>query len=247
MKFILALLSLLISSVMYAKSTNQADQKHATEVYIISSLHKNHQGNSYYTYDTLYAKVAAIQPEVLGVEIRAIDISKYPYYLDKYYPLEMTTLWKNYKENIAVYGFDWMGELTAQDSLSETFFDNLEARKLQMQLQNDTLFNKQLLPLNPLKNAKMEIISKCNFQQMHNGVYDSLNTAYYKIMDSIMWNTPYQVLAKFYTQRDSAIAQNIIQIIQQHKGKRIVCVLGGDHRAYTSGCEKSHFQYLNCL
>jgi hypothetical protein len=75
-----------------------------TQVYVFGSLHKAHLQNQNYSYQHLFDSIAHINPQIIGVEIRPVDISKDSVYLSTYYPYEMVYLSRHYPSK--VFGFD---------------------------------------------------------------------------------------------------------------------------------------------
>lgn len=128
-------------------------QAQDTKVYIFGSLHRAHTTNANYTYQNLYDTIASINPDVIGIEIRAADISRDTSYLKTFYPLEMIQLSINNRTK-KIYGFDWLGEITDKELLSSAYFNGLEVKKLQQKLHNDSSMKLSLSLLHTLSKEK---------------------------------------------------------------------------------------------
>ena len=61
---------------------------------VIPSTHKRLAMNSHYNYADLYSLVAEIRPDLIGVEIRPMDLGRSDTYHHHNYPEEMIALTK---------------------------------------------------------------------------------------------------------------------------------------------------------
>lgn len=229
----------LLLSILFISFTHFLSAQDTTRVYLISSLHKYHLQNHNYNYDTLYQRVRALDPDVISVEIRPVDIYADTTYLRKYYPIEMSTLFELFS-NKELYGFDWLGDNTSEP-LTDEYFQNLFVRQLQHQLSQDTLIRPTLQLLSEWQQTKLSLIKTATFDEFHDGRYDHANSIYYTMMDSLLSPTKYAHIPEFYQMRDMHMAENIEEIIKKNYGKIIVCVMGADHRSYIKHHLSSHF------
>lgn len=220
--FMLLLISLPILS--------QNDKSH---VLILSTLHRNHLTNKNYTYEHLDSIVKNFDADVIAVEIRQEDIDKSKEYIAKYYPLEMHK-YLNADSEKKYYGFDWLGEEIKGKTLSEDYFNNVNVmRVLQQKLNLDEDVKKKLTVLDPVKNEKFDLIKNATAQELIGGTYDLLSNIYYNQMKIILTDTPYYGIYDFSLKRDEEIAKNITNIIKSNPNKKILVLLGADHRSYT--------------
>lgn len=67
---------------------------------------------------------------------------------------------------------------------------------------------------------------------MNDGKYDLLNFVYYEQLKQLFQGTASEKLALFYQQHDEHIAQYMIQVIQKNQGKKIIFLVGADHRDF---------------
>lgn len=155
-----------------------------TEIVVCSSLHGLHKSNPNYTYDDLFQYIETYSPEVLGVEIRGEDIDSTANYLKNYYPYEMYHTLDLFS-NLKIYGIDWLGNEIEGRGIPKDYFKNLKALQLQREASEDSLFQASLNRLNALADQKDEIAREASLEELNNGTYDSLNTLYYHILDSL--------------------------------------------------------------
>lgn len=226
MKFFFSLITILYSFSFLAQNSK-------TEVLILSTLHKNHINNPNYTYEHLDSIVHSFNADVLAVEIRPEDLNQHKDYISKYYPLEMHK-YLHTDSNKKYYGFDWFGEDIKGKLLSDDYFNNVNVmRVLQKKLSQDEIVKKQLTVLNPVKEEISKLVKNASPNEMINGTYDLLSNVYYNQMKIVLENTPYYGIYEFSLKRDQEIAKNICEIIRENPNKRILVLLGADHRAFT--------------
>lgn len=72
-----------------------------------------------------------------------------------------------------------------------------------------------------------------SLSELNDGRYDLINRIYYDQLKLFLKNTEFNSLSDFYNKRDERIAQNILEIINNNKGKRMIFLIGADHRDYT--------------
>lgn len=202
-----------------------------TEVVVISSLHAAHKGHPFYDYETLYALIESYNPDYVGVEIRPEDMHSDQAYLSKNYPKEMVKIAQGYKEKS--FGFDWLGEEIEGVPIPENYWKNMKYKKLL----NDMDRDEQFLTRMPEEIAKLQaqqsdLISKATPSLLNNGRYGDLARKIDQLQIKWYRGTQYEYLAWFNAQRDKHIGQNINSFIEQHSKKRIVLVMGADHRTY---------------
>jgi hypothetical protein len=203
-----------------------------TEVMVCSTLHGAHRKNLNYTYDTLFRFIEKYNPDVIGMEIRPEDISREQSYLENFYPYEFHQCIEQFPEK-GFYGFDWLGDEGKGQPLSDSYFENLELMHLRKQFAGDRIMQTKSAVLDTLAKQKNQIALSASLSELNNGVYDSLNTLYYRKMAALFKETKYQGITDFYQRRDEEIASNIEEIIRKNPGKRMLFLMGADHRSYT--------------
>ncbi|MDX1677750.1 hypothetical protein [Arsukibacterium sp.] len=211
-----------------------------TELVFIASIHGAHKNHPVYDYLTLYDLVGSYHPDYVGVEIRPEDITATTEYLKQYYPLEMIELSQQYKG--AVFGFDWLGEQITGMQIPTDYFKNLNIIKLQHALSADEkLKNNKPARLDTLTEQQLQIVKTATPFTLNNGQYGMLTREKDALEEQWLANTDYMQIVDFNKKRDKKIADNIIEFVSENKGKRIVLVMGADHRTFAIENVKQHF------
>ena len=222
---ILLLIILPASSVMA--------QVNRTEVAIISTIHGAHKTNPNYTYDSLFAFIDKFDPDIIGVEIRKEDIDSSVSYLKNNYPFEMYESISKYEAK-KVIGFDWLGDDIAEKAIPENYWkEKSPLKKLQRKLSADSIVKQKLSITDIIQEEKNELALNASLSEINDGRYDLINRIYYEQLRLILQETEYKVLSDFYEKRDHMIADNILETIKENKGKKMIFLLGADHRDYT--------------
>lgn len=210
-------------------------QAQNTEVVILPSIHALHKSNLNYSYDDLFKVIRAFKPEVIGVEIRQEDIAQSREYLDPFYPDEMIMVRDSFPSitsGIDFYGSEVEGELMDKEIFKDTLTELGKYVQLQRKMQQDSLIKKQeeLLGMPEILDKQIEIAKKYSALQLMNGEYDKLTELYYKKMDSLLLQSPYQKYVEFNTLRDKKISKNALELIKSNENKRILILVGANHR-----------------
>lgn len=208
-------------------------QEKKSEVVIISTIHGAHKTNPNYSYDSLFNFIEKFNPDVIGVEIRKEDIDSSVTYLKNNYPYEMYECIKKYPSK-NVLGFDWLGKELEGKAIPVNYWKDISAiKKLQQKLNTDSTVLQKLSILDIIKEKKNKLALNASLPELNDGRYDLINHIYYEQLNALLQATEYISLSEFYQQRDEHIAQNILEIIKQNKGKRMIFLIGADHRDYT--------------
>ena len=208
-------------------------QKQKTEVIICGTIHGAHKSNPNYTFDDLFMFIENYNPDVIGVEIRAEDMDSTVNYLKNNYPSEMYESISKYNNKL-VLGFDWLGQDLEGKSIPKNYWKEICYRKkLQREQESDSLMLEKKTVLNTIQKERYAITLNSSIYELNDGRYDSLSTAFYDQLNLIYHDTKYALLSDFYRQRDEHIAQNIIDIIERHPGKKLIFLMGADHRFYS--------------
>jgi hypothetical protein len=208
-------------------------QKSKTEVIIISTLHGAHKINPNYSYDALFAFIDKHNPDIIGVEIREEDLDSSVSYLKRNYPYEMYECISKYSSKKVV-GFDWLGDDLSGKSIPINYWKETSTiKKLQQKLSDDTILLQKLSVTNIIQEEKKKLALNASLQELNDGRYDLINYIYYSQLQQLLIDTEFKALSDFYTKRDEMIASNIVEIIKNNKGKKLIFLLGADHRYYT--------------
>lgn len=194
-----------------------------TEVIILGVIHEIYK-------DDVLEFIEEYNPDVIGVEIRPEDINSSKEYLHISYPSEMIEIVYRFSKEIKVYGFDWLGEDMKNKKLSHEYWRNESIKRLYRQFESDKGFEKERELLKIIEEKEEEFIKKSNLKTYNSEIADIFVEIYYKQFFMILDKTPYEEYARFWQERDEHINKNIINIIKENEGKRIIFVMGGAHR-----------------
>lgn len=207
-------------------------QEKKSEVLIIATIHGAHQSNANFSYDSLFNFIEKLNPEIIGVEIRKEDVDSSAGYLKSFYPYEMYQPITKYPSK-KVLGFDWLGNEIAGAAIPKDYWKEKSAiKKIQRKLAEDSLALKKLEVLNIIKNEKDHLALTATLRELNDGRYDLINRIYYAQLKMLLHNTEYKILPDFYAERDRKIAENIEKIIRDNRGKKMIFLMGADHRDY---------------
>lgn len=206
-----------------------------TQVMLLATLHGLHKSNPRYTYNDVYELIRRYNPDVIGVEIRPEDIGQDTTYLKQLYPLEMRQITVLFPQN-KVYGVDWYGEEAEGKLLPDNVFKGAnkqltEIKQLERDLNTDSSLSAQLKLIAVLPQKMVALASSSSPAEFNNsGHYDLVAELFYKQMDIMLQGTPYEAYAQFNRRRDEHIGHNIITLIKKNPGRKLIFVLGANHR-----------------
>lgn len=208
-------------------------QTKKSEVLIISIIHGAHRVNPNYSYDSLFAFIEKFNPDIIGVEIRKEDIDSSASYLKNIYPFEMYECITKYSSK-KIFGFDWLGDDIAGVAIPENYWKEKSIiKKLQQKLSGDTILQQQLSIIDIIQEEKKKLVLNASLDELNDGRYDLINRIYYEQLKVLLKQTEFEALSDFYKKRDEMIAENILEIIKNNKGKKMIFLVGADHRDYT--------------
>lgn len=219
-----ALLSASIAAFAAACVTSPSRR---TQVMVIATLHGAHSRTPTYTYDILYARIRSFAPTAIGVEMRAEDLHPPARYLASYYPTEMIELGALYGESAR--GLDWLGPTIEGHPIPEGYFQHLNVKILERELDADTAMADPAL--DALQGQQRALILGATPTSLNDGRYDALNRRYYAGLAAHLHGTRYQPISDFYAARDAHIDANAIALIRANPGGRVAIVVGADHRS----------------
>lgn len=91
----------------------------------------------------------------------------------------------------------------------------------------------KLSALNFINVERHKLVTNSTLFGLQDGKYDLINRIYYQQLNHLLKNSLYELLGEFYEQRDQRIADNIIEIMKNNKGRKMIFLLGADHRDFT--------------
>lgn len=212
-----------------------------TEVMILGTIHGMHKDNDYYSFDDVFSIVDAFSPDVIGLEIREEDMLESREYLSKYYPYEMIECKHRYEDTCKVLGFDWLGESIENRSIPERYFDGLTSKILEKDFEAAENFVKEKKLIEVIDQIRVPLIINRSGKEINDGKYDVAVEILYLQLEHLLKDTPYEEMSAFYRKRDVEIGENIIQIVKNNQGKKIMFLTGIDHKVFALKALRSCF------
>lgn len=199
------------------------------QVMIVATMHGGHKSSRGYSYEDLYALVKNFDPDFVGVEIRAEDMSRDTTYLAANYPTEMITLAREWGPR--AFGFDWLGDDVAGMAIpGDWWAAKSPLKRLERELGQDPKYKNE--QLESIRGQEQAIIDVATPATLNDGRYDRLNDAYYEVFNKTVAGSRYEPIAYFYAQRDEKISLNLAAAIRARHAKRVLVALGADHRSF---------------
>jgi hypothetical protein len=201
-------------------------------VYLFPTLHRLHQENPHYSYESLQTVLRRIRPDLIAVEIRAEDLSADTPYLRLNYPYEMWMM-RYWFPEARIAGFDWLGEDIAGSPIPPDYWkEKALIKKLQRALQSDSLQSAGIAVCDTALPERMRLLKGLSLQGLIRSAYGPLTERYYSCLEQKLGTTRYRYITDFYSLRNHAIIQNCLGIIRSNPGKSIVILTGADHYPY---------------
>ena len=209
--------------------------KAPTEVLVLPTLHKAHEMNKNYTYDDLMEIIKKYDPDVVGVEIRPEDIELQSVILEAFYPKEMITARDSFSDR--AFGIDFYSEDTQDKPVKLKMFQDTtgeigRAKKLAQEMKMDSVLviKHDEIGLEKILQEQQRIALSYSPEEFLKGEYDSLTELQFILEDSLFMGTAYEEYAIFNSRRDRRISQNALKLIEENPEKRILILVGANHR-----------------
>lgn len=202
------------------------------EVMVIATLHSGHVDNPRYSYDDLYNRIEAFEPDMVGVEIRQEDIGKDHEYLARNYPLEMRVVAERYPDSVV--GIDWLGsDLAGRPIPPDYWRDRSEIKRLQREFGEESQYTTP--QMGTAGKLQAEILAGATPSSLNDGRYDEATRDYYAALADAVGGTRFARLSEFYAERDRRIGEAASRVVERAlhgpaASGRIVFVVGADHR-----------------
>lgn len=224
-------ISLLLALVLMTACNSEEP----TEVLVLPTLHGAHEMNMNYTYDDLMATVKAFDPDVIGVEIRPVDMQLDSDSLDVFYPIEMIKVRDSFPGKTS--GIDFYSQSVENETVNRKMFVDTTSqmgriKKLQREMGRDSLLisRYEALGLPVIQKNQQRIGMNYSAEEMINGEYDSLTGRQYELEDSLFKNSIYEEYSRFNNERDLQITKNALELVEKNPGKKVLLLVGANHR-----------------
>lgn len=224
-----------------------------TTVLVLPTLHGAHEMNANYTYDDLLTIAKAFDPDVIGVEIRPVDMELPGDSLDVFYPVEFIQVRDSFPG--IVKGIDFYSEETRDEVVNRKMFTDTTTemgriKNLQQQMNKDSLLleSYESSGIPQIQEKQTQIALNYSAEEMLNGQYDSLTARQYRLEDSIFKNSIYEAYSRFNNNRDLQITKNALELVEKNRGKKVLLLVGANHRnRLVDSLENKKVQLINDL
>ena len=205
------------------------------EVQVLATAHKFHLTNPNYPYARVTQLIQSFAPDLIAIEIRPEDLHEDTTYLKQFYPQEMRQVLKDFPRE-KVRGLDWYGEEMRGKKMPADVFKIEQTelgkiKKLEREMNRDSLLQPKLLPLAELGKQQAELAKTASPAILNNGQYDEITRTFYEVLDEAVKGTRYETYTNFNRRRDEIITENMVKLVQENPGKRIIFIIGANHRA----------------
>lgn len=194
------------------------------KVLLLGTLHSTHAENPNYSFERLYQAVEDFKPEVIAVEMRAQDLCESNEFLEKYYPPEMVGAKALYEKDLKVCGFDWRGDgienlpISEKDETVPKLWDLAEVEP-------------ELHALIKQRKALMEPFFKvCSLEACQLPYKEAEEAEIEQLIKNWIKAKKLEQVMAYSQKRETTIQQNVLKIIEENPGKRIVILTGRGHR-----------------
>jgi hypothetical protein len=229
-------LMILLAFASCKSSRNSYSQKpEPAEVQVLATIHNFHATNPNYPYSKVTQLIQKFHPDLIAVEIRPEDLKGDTAYLAQFYPREMRQVLLDFPRE-KVRGVDWYGNEMAGKKMPADVFKNEQTelgkmKSLGGKMHDDPQMKPKLLPLEELGNQQEELAKNSSPAMLNNGHYDQLTVTFYEVLEAAVQGTQYVAYTNFNRERDVKITDNIVKLAKANPGKRIIVLLGANHRA----------------
>ena len=206
-----------------------------TEVLVLPTLHGAHEMNMNYTYDDLMATVKAYDADVIGLEIRPVDMQLDSDSLDVFYPIEMIRVRDSFPDKTS--GIDFYSQQVENETVNrQMFIDSTtemgRIKRLQREMGTDSLLisRYEAFGIPEIQKNQQRIALNYSAEEMINGEYDSLTGRQYELEDSLFKNSSYEAYSSFNNERDLQITKNALELVKKNPGKKVLLLVGANHR-----------------
>jgi len=222
---------ILISSLFLLSCNNEAP----TQVLVLPTLHGAHETNPNYSYENLMQHIRKYNPDVMGVEIRPVDMDLNSDSLDVFYPIEMIMVRDSFPGKVS--GIDSYTQTTDNVRVHQGLFTGDseigQLKELLQAMQTDSLLlkNYEKAGIPKILEEQRRMALNYSASEFLQGEYDRVTRIQYRLEDSLYKGTPYEAYSVFNNRRDLAITENALQLVEENRGKRLLFMVGANHRA----------------
>lgn len=199
-------------------------------VILLPTIHKLHTVNHRYNYDSLRAKITALGPAIIAVEIRNEDLFRDTAYLKRNYPYEMWMM-HYWFPDVKVVGFDWLGTDIEGKRIPDDYWRTQAAiKKWERALEADTIWSTVIVPCASFTQQRMQLLKTTTLDELLVSDDASLNLSYYDCLDKKLAGSVHHRVVDFYNTRNERMISNLKGIIKENwNNEKLLILTGDDH------------------
>jgi hypothetical protein len=211
-----------ILSISAGKCHGQSERNtEKADVFVIGGIHQDHESALIYTYERMGEIYRKLHPDLLCVEVlhKYIEDGSFkgmPFDFSKF----MVPLAR--KDGIPIFGIDWWDEVKGNQW---------------MQLQQKIASDQSLVPEVKLLGGIFQLLNDYfktrDFREIHSQAMTNLWASRKELLFSIVQQHPeYRPIMDFELERNEQMTKNILRVVREHSGKRVIIAVGIDHKWY---------------
>ena len=205
----------------YGQSDDTMSVDSAAGVFVIGGIHQSHEEATLYTYERMGQVYRHLKPDVLAVECLQENIEDSSF-IGMPFDFKRDMMPLAVEDEIPVYGIDWWDETRGA-----------EWQALQMEAYNDSVMQCEYALLGGMFQLLNSYFCEKDFRDINadeiTAIWSSMNELKYAILRR---SPGYGEIAVFEEERNDQIVNNIMNVLAQHPGKRVLVAVGIDHKYY---------------
>ncbi len=192
-----------------------------TTVFVIGGIHQTHERAKHYTYERMGEIYRELSPDLLCVEVLQKNLDNgsmrgMPYDFAKY----MVPSAK--RDGIPIYGVDWWDD-----------DDGEKWKRLQSKAGTDASLTPEIKLVGGIYKLLNDYFVERDFAEINSpeisALWGAKNNLKYKILDE---HEEYRFIAAFERKRNEEMLANVLKVVTENPGKRILVAVGIYHKYY---------------
>lgn len=200
----------------------ERNQNTLENIKILGTIHKLHNENLNYTFNHIREAIMEFEPDIIAIEIRNRDINEKNEYLIDYYPPEMIQIKKEFENRIAVVGFDWRGEDLENEPIEKWIPSKADLSKYE---DISNLMKKR-------KKIMNDFYKTCSIYECQDKSKLQELELIEKKLNVVLLGYGQEKLIQYKKDRESIMGNNILKIIKDNDGKKVMVITGITHVLY---------------
>ena len=193
----------------------------AAGVFVLGGIHQAHEQAKFYTYERMGEVYKHLKPDVFAVEclpefVDDRSFSGMPF------DFKRTILPLAVAEEIPIYGIDWWDETRGT-----------EWQTLQQEAWGDSALQSEVALFGGMFQLLNLYFCEQDFRDINADEITAIWSAKSELKYAILRRLPkYREIVNFEEERNGHIVNNVMNLLTQHPGKRVLVAVGIDHKYY---------------